>query len=88
MSRPAREVGAGKRHQLRLPQQSFREIYDNSPMLHLCEEGTQIREQAKAHQRDSIRCSACPVARFCLPGLAGTFGDQLLFAPNRLCWRP
>ena len=71
-----------------VPQQSFREIYDNSPMLHLFEEGTQIREQALVHQRDSIRCSACPVARFCLPGLAGTFGDQLLFAPNRLCWRP
>ena len=71
----------------RAPQQSFREIYENSPLLHLFEDGARIRELARAHQRDSIQCSSCPVADVCLPGVVGTFGTQLLFASNRHCWR-
>ncbi|MFA5189240.1 MAG: radical SAM protein [Verrucomicrobiia bacterium] len=71
----------------RVPQQSFRDIYENSPMLHMFEDGSRIHELAKQHQKDSIRCSACPVAAYCLPAVVGTFGSQLLFAPNRNCWR-
>lgn len=70
-----------------VPEQSFLEIYENSPMLHLFEDGALIQELARAQQRDSVNCSACPVAAFCLPVLVGTFGSHLLFTPNRSCWR-
>lgn len=70
----------------RVPQQSFREIYDNAPMLRVFEDGERIGKLARAHQQDCITCSACPVAEFCQPALVGTFGSQLLFAANPHCW--
>ncbi len=71
----------------RVPQQSFGEIYENSPMLRRFEDAELIGKLAREHQQDSVRCSACPVADFCQPALVGTFNSQLLFASNRLCWR-
>lgn len=70
-----------------VPRDSFREIYEHAPLMHLLEDGTRIRELAQAEQANNIKCSACPIRETCLPGLAGWSDSRPLFTTNRLCWR-
>ena len=70
-----------------VPRDSFADIYAHSSLLHQLEDSANIRRLAKQEQANYVKCSACPVSDLCLPGVAGTFNSQFVFAPNRQCWK-
>jgi MoaA/NifB/PqqE/SkfB family radical SAM enzyme len=70
-----------------VPRNTFQEIYDSSPLLKMLEDKARLRELAEETQRSLVKCSACPVAEFCRPGMVGVFGSHPYFAANRNCWR-